>query len=116
MKQEIEYLISIILLALVLYLCVFILSACQQPTAPNMPSFKPKLWAADSHQAAIVRSQDKELIPANDVRFDDYVALTYSDLSCVYQSYVENCTQFKDPRPKCTEVPIEQIKSIINRH
>lgn len=77
-------------------------SKCQ--TAENRPNYAPKIWAGDSQTGSVVRAQENQSIPATSREFDNYVALSYRDLACVYKTYVDNCEKFRSPIVDCSGI------------
>jgi len=51
--------------------------------------FEPKLWQADNEKAAIVRNQALEEIKCSDVKFNEYVCMTWQD----FLSIIEKCRE-----------------------
>jgi len=82
---------------------LFTLGSCAKP-APNQPTYQPKLYAGDSERGGVTRKQSQEFISARDDKFNDYVALSYDDLSCVVQTYVNNCKEYKQQVVKCQKM------------
>lgn len=97
-----------VLLALVIFL-----GSCK--TVPNQPNYKPKLYAGDSSQGAVVRAQSHEVYSCQDPEFDNFVALRYEDLQCLYLTYIQNCERYKDPNPTCPKVSQDRIDKIMSR-
>lgn len=60
-----------------------------------MPKWDGKLYAGDSKRAGITRAQSNESIPANDPRFDDFVAMSYEDFRRFVAVYVYGCQTWK---------------------
>lgn len=76
-------------------------------TVRNQPDFTPRLYAGDSEQGGVYRKQSGEFILATDPKMDDMVALSYKDLSCVYQTYVQNCQAYRKKVVKCKDLSAE---------
>jgi len=87
--------------------------ACSEKPVKNQPSYKPKLYAGDSDRYGITRKQSGEFISSADPRFDDYVAMRYSALACVYETYVQNCREYKKQVVKCSDVDPDEIKEFV---
>lgn len=81
----------------------------------NAPSYKPKIYAGDSLNGGITRKQSNEFISANDPEFDNYLAVSANTMSCIFQTYVNNCEKFKKQVVQCKPVNSEQVKSEIER-
>jgi hypothetical protein len=68
-------------------------------TSGPIPKWDGKLWAGDSKNAGITRSQESDpaqkTIKANDPRFDDYVAMSYGDFRLFMATYVYGCKTWK---------------------
>lgn len=65
-----------------------------------IPKWDGQIWAGDSEHQSIRRSQEpdpaKNEIKASDPRFNDYVAISYSDFERFYATYVLGCSKWKD--------------------
>lgn len=90
-----------------LLLISFHLLGCKTQVV-NQPSWKPKVYAGDSSQGGITRKQSGEFIRATDKKFDEYMSVSYSDYSCLVQTYVYNCERYKKSVVKC-----EDRKSVV---
>lgn len=86
---------------------------CASAEAPN---WEGKIWDGNAKLAGIERRQEGQFIPANDKRFDDYAALSYSDLSCLYQTFVLNCKEWIDMTPQCKSVDPVKVQEIIKKY
>lgn len=71
-------------------LSLLVLSCTSCGHAP-IPVWTGKIWAGDSLDAGIRRSQDKQFIAANSKYFDQYMAMTYVDFKSFYKTYVLGC-------------------------
>lgn len=76
-------------------------------TVRNQPDYAPRLYAGDSSQGGVYRKQSGEFIRATDPKMDHMVALSYKDLSCVYQTYVQNCQAYRKRVVKCKDLSAE---------
>lgn len=83
-------------------------SSCQT-NQENRPNYTPEIFAGDSSKAGIYRKQSNEFVPANSSEFDDFAAMRYHDLACVYKSYVANCVKFESAIVDCSNLTPEQI-------
>lgn len=92
-----------------LLLISFHLLGCKTQVV-NQPTWKPKVYAGDSLQGGITRKQSGEFIRATDKKFDEYMAVSYSDYSCLVQTYVYNCKEYKKPVVKCDARFTEYLK------
>lgn len=92
-------------------LVLFLFSGCAN-LPENMPDYKPRLYAGDSANVGISRKQSGELIRANDPKFDEFVAMRYENLSCLYETYIQNCERFKQQSVQCTPITTDQKKAI----
>lgn len=98
----------------VAFFIITFLGGCKTKEAPNMPNYKPRLYAGSAENEAIIRAQSDEIIRCNSPEFNEYVAMKYSTLSCLYESYVFNATAFKTANPECTKIPVYEIKKILH--
>jgi hypothetical protein len=76
---------------------VALLSICSCTSGP-IPKWDGKLWAGKSKYAGILftkKDGTNVIIPANDPRFDDYVAMSYADFRSFMATYVYGCKQWK---------------------
>lgn len=81
-------------------LAILLLLGITSCTTGPIPRWDGKLWAGDSARGGITRAQEtdpaRRTIPANDPRFDDYVALSYEDFRSFVATYVYGCKQWKE--------------------
>ena len=96
-------------------LLVFTAIGCKKADPINLPTFKPRLYAGSSSDAAIVRKQSNEVISCESPEINEYVAMKYTDLSCIYETYVFNCERYKTATPKCSDLSPEKIKSLLDK-
>lgn len=83
---------------LILFCFMFMgVSECQNPR----PEIDIKIYAGSSKDQGLVRSQDSEIILASDPKFDDFLAISYSDFQCLQEALIINCKDFVDPNYKC---------------
>ncbi|MBL0233252.1 MAG: hypothetical protein IPQ08_06265 [Chitinophagaceae bacterium] len=99
---------------LCLMICSMFIMSCGCIPKKNQPHYSPALYAGSSAIGGIVRKQSNEQMSCLSPKFDDYVAMTYQDLSCVYFTFVQNCVAFKDPKPTCPHVTREEIQKQID--
>lgn len=99
-----------------LFLLLFVLSSCKSPPKPNQPDYKPKLYAGDSANISVTRKQSGEVIQCSDPRFDKFVAMRYEELSCIYETYIQNCERFKTPYVRCSGQFTKEAKEYINKN
>ncbi len=69
-----------------------LLGASQCSTKP--PAIDIELWAGDSATSSIVRKQNSASIECRDVKFDDFVCVSYDDLAKVY-STIQKCKKWE---------------------
>ncbi len=81
----------------------------------NAPSYKPEIFAGDSANGGITRAQSNQFISAQDPEFDNYFAVHANTMSCIFQTYVNNCERFKKQRVDCKPVEMNEIKAKIER-
>lgn len=74
---------------------VLILMASSCTIFLPQPQWNGKLWAGDSANVGISRSQSDEFIEASDPLFDEYLAMSYEDFRSFYTTYVLGCKQWK---------------------
>lgn len=65
------------------------------------PKVDLKIYVGDSSVRALVRKQTNEIIRPEDEEFDDMLAVSTKDFSCMMNAYVFNCKQYSDPNYKC---------------
>lgn len=96
------YRLSLILNAL--FLCIFY-SSCATPI-PH-PLWEGKIWAGSSNVSGIERRQDGQIISCMSKDFDNYAAISYRDLGCLYEQVILNVEKYKDPNKKCSNTVTE---------
>lgn len=70
----------------------------------NKPTgFNGLIWAGNSKEAAIERTQDNQKIQASDPAFDNYMAMSYDDFQCFAKVFVLNCMQYKQQHVDCSK-------------
>ena len=82
----------------------------------DAPEWKGKIWAGSSKDASIKRMQDNESISTSDPKFDEYAAISYQDLSCIYQTFVYNCMSWKQAQVDCKPLETGTIKRTIQKY
>ena len=87
-------------LSLNLVTLAVILGSCGH--TPDGPTWNGKIWAGSSDKVGIERSQEKQVIQCGNPEFDRYIAMTYQDLGCIYEQYIQNVKEWKDPSRKCS--------------
>jgi hypothetical protein len=70
-----------------------ILLILTQGCSSNIPAIDVTLWAGNSTQESISRSQSNQNLLCKDPDFDNYVCMTYSDLQKVYETMLK-CKQW----------------------
>lgn len=75
-------------------LCVVLLVLLNASCIGKPPKPDWKLWAGDSDKAGITRSQDNLTISCAEVRFDDYVCLSYEDFKRNTLKIIESCKKW----------------------
>lgn len=81
----------------------------------NAPTYKPKIFAGDSVNGGITRAQSNEFVSAVDPEFDKYLAVHQDTMSCIFQTYVNNCERFKKQQVDCKPVSREAMDDKLNR-
>jgi len=108
---------QLLLIFLLIFLLGVIVSLTSCGGGEGLPSgFDGKIWAGDSSDATIKRSQTGEVISTSDSKFDDYAAISYSDLSCLYQVLVYNCLSWKQEHVECKSLSTDTIKRTIRKY
>lgn len=82
-----------------LFLCM-LYASCATPIA--QPPWEGKIWAGSSEVAGIERRQDQQIISCMSKDFDNYAAISYRDLGCLYEQVILNVEKYKDPGKKCS--------------
>lgn len=80
----------------------------------EIPKWSGTIWAADSSDQSIKRAQDNQKIETKDPRFDDYAAISYQDLGCMYSQLIDNCVQWRSMVPECKPIAPKQVKAAID--
>lgn len=97
---------------------LLLLSSCRSGDklpGVNAPTYKPEIFAGDSVNGGITRSQTNQFISAQDPEFDNYLAVHSNTMSCIFQTYVNNCEKFKSQIVECKPAKIQDIKNKIER-
>ncbi len=61
----------------------------------KIPVWAGKIYAGTSKDVAITRAQDKESIACKDVKFDEFMCISYKDFESFYSTYVLGCKEWK---------------------
>jgi len=103
--------ILFILVWLFVVLFVVLSVGCAKPNIPE--ALKDiKIWAGDSANVGITRKQDNITIKAEDPKFDDYAALSYSDLNKIIY-YLSMCQSYPSDIPMLGQ---SQLKSLMGQN
>jgi hypothetical protein len=102
-----SYLIGPLSLLLILF------TGCKPEERPlNMPTYKPKVYAGNADMGGVYRKQSGEFISASDPRFNEMAAMSYGTFSCIYETYVNNCKEYKQSQVTCTKLTTKQKKEL----
>lgn len=78
------------------------------------PDFSPEIYSGDSFTASVYRAQANDRISCSNERIDEGAWISYRDIGCIYDVYIDNCKVFKDPQRKCNEIDARIIKAVIS--
>lgn len=108
--------------ASLLFICGFIagLTLGCAHALTGLPVWNGEFFAGDASTAEIRRTQgvgpsptpspSGQVISAFDPAFNNYVCLSYQDLSCLYFSFVDNCKDWFTLTPSC---PVTSVKTVM---
>jgi hypothetical protein len=88
-------------------------SACACGKPKNMPEYQPEVWAGDSEVGGIRRKQTSQEMSCLDPRFQEFAAMSYDTLGCIYQTYVLNCERYREKVVECQPVSPETVKKAL---
>lgn len=86
-------------------------SSCGQKVA--RPDFNPLIYPGDSSTASMYRAQSGDRISCSNERIDEGAWMSYRDIGCLYDVYIDNCKVFKDPKRICNEIDADVVKAVI---
>jgi len=104
-----QFIFVTVWLSIVLF-CVLV-SGCSKPNIPQELK-DVKIWAGDSANDGITRKQDNITIKATDPVFDDYAALSYTDLNKIIY-YLSMCESYPKDIPMLST---SQLKSLMKQN
>lgn len=91
-----------LLLSSIAHLALIFVASCG--SARPIPKWDGEFWAAD-HETGQVQvkknGQVVKFISAVDPKFSDGAWVSYDDIGCLYQAFVNNCKEWQTLTPKC---------------
>lgn len=89
-------------------------TACRE--IPNRPDYKPVLYAGNSAIGGITRAQSHENISCQDPKMDNYVAMSYDTLACLYMTYINNCSAYIQQKVSCPNISQKDIDQFVKAY
>lgn len=91
-----------IILPISLMLNVLLLTvSCAHKYPSGKPVWQGKIWAGSSNLGGFRRAQSNEEMSCLQPKIDNYVAISYNDLQCLFDQMVQNCVAYKNPNMTC---------------
>ncbi len=103
-QQKIRLIFVALYIGVTLTFLMLALTSCKNP----IPKINTFLWAGDSDREGITRAQDHLTISCGEPAFNDYVCLTYNDLTQIYRTFFK-CKDWGE-----TPVSIENKQQFID--
>lgn len=93
------------------------LVSCGSPQV--RPVWEGKIFDADHESQSVIRAQTGEQVFCFQPKFGEGVWISYRDLGCLFDQYINNVKEFSDPNKKCTRPPEDEgsdVKHIISTY